>query len=107
MFGAQAYLSLVTCLTPALPEQTQGWLALGGVLPEQKMLKGHLPRVMCHQAYWHTKIERVHLSAEVSLCLSSYHSGREKTVRLLVLKKLYRETYLRFSPRDDDKLGPL
>ena len=28
-----------------------------GVLREQKMLKGHLPRVMCHQVYWYTKIK--------------------------------------------------
>ena len=34
--------------------QTQGWLAqryLGGAPREQKMLKGHLPRVIYHQVY--------------------------------------------------------
>ena len=30
--------------------------ALGGVPKEQTMLKGHLPRVIDHQAYSHTKI---------------------------------------------------
>ena len=25
---------------------------LGGVPREQKMLKGHLPRVLCHPVYW-------------------------------------------------------
>ena len=30
--------------------------ALGGVPREQKMLKGHLPRVMYHQVYEYTKI---------------------------------------------------
>ena len=29
----------------------QGWLALGGVPREQKMLKGHQPRAIYHQAY--------------------------------------------------------
>jgi len=30
---------------------------VGGVPREQKMLKGHLPRVTCHQVYQYTKIE--------------------------------------------------
>ena len=30
--------------------------SLGGVPREQKMLKGHLPRVMYYQVYLHTKI---------------------------------------------------
>ena len=29
--------------------------SLGGVPPEQKMLKGHLPRVIYHQVYLYTK----------------------------------------------------
>ena len=33
----------------------EGTLALGGVPREQKMLKGHLPRVIYHQIYWYTK----------------------------------------------------
>jgi len=36
-----------------------GWLngfSLGGVLSEQRMLKGHLPRVIYHQVYSYTKI---------------------------------------------------
>ena len=28
-----------------------GGISLGGVPPEQKMLKGHLPRVINHQVY--------------------------------------------------------
>jgi len=30
--------------------------SLGGVPREQKMLKGHLPRVIYHQVYYYTKI---------------------------------------------------
>ena len=30
--------------------------SLGGVPREQKMLKGHLPRVIYHQVYWYRKI---------------------------------------------------
>jgi len=44
--------------------RTQGWLAqrtrgtsLGGVPREQKMLKGHLSRVIYHQVYSYTKIK--------------------------------------------------
>ena len=29
----------------------------GGVPREQKMRKGHLPRAICHQVYWDTKIK--------------------------------------------------
>ena len=29
---------------------------MGGVSREQKMLKGHLPRVIYHQVYWYTII---------------------------------------------------
>jgi len=40
----------------------KGWLAqrgtsLGGVPREQKMLKGHLPRVIYHQVYKYTKMK--------------------------------------------------
>ena len=33
--------------------------SLRGVPREQKMLKGHLPRVINHQVHWHTKSESV------------------------------------------------
>ena len=45
------------CLASHFPGSDRlrvGWLngfSLGGVPPEQKMLKGHLPRVICHEVY--------------------------------------------------------
>ena len=41
-----------------LPGRGMWGTILGGVPRAQKMLKGHLPRVIYHQAYWHTKIVR-------------------------------------------------
>ena len=38
----------------AKSSRTRG-TSLGGVPREQKMLKGHLPRVIYHQVYWYTQ----------------------------------------------------
>ena len=39
-------------------------LTLGGVPREQKMLKGHLPRVIYHQICWYAKTARFYLYRE-------------------------------------------
>ena len=48
----------VGMLEPLIDAGLVGSTALGGVPREQKMLKGHLPRVIYHLVYWYTKIIR-------------------------------------------------
>ena len=45
------------CFLPVPCAGSLCWRLRGGVPREQKMLKGHLPRIMCHQVYKYTKTE--------------------------------------------------
>ena len=51
MAGTPAAISLVEVIDPGLV----GSISLGKVPRTQKMLKGHLPRVIYHPVYWNTK----------------------------------------------------
>jgi len=52
---------------------------LGGVPGEQKMLKGHLPRVIHHQVYWYTKIGNPHVCIKNGL---SFQKRPSRNLRL-------------------------
>ena len=47
----ESYIITYTCRRRLTPWQ-------GGVPREEKMLKGHLPKIIYHQVYQHTKIQR-------------------------------------------------
>ena len=59
IFGRQRLgIVLGQRVAPSVSKQLMNTLgtSLGGVPREQKMLKGHLPRVIYHQVYYYTKI---------------------------------------------------